>query len=73
MEKMQEFRKRAEVVVHHIRRRLEVCLAEEEGFGTVEMVLLLLVLVGLVLIFKDKVSELVNSIFGKITSQAGKL
>ena len=73
MEKMQELRERAAIVVHKIRRRLEVCLAEEEGFGTVEMVLLLLVLVGLVLIFKDKVSALVNSIFGKITSQAGKL
>ena len=70
---MQELRERAARVVYKLRRRLEVCLAEEEGFGTVEMVLLLLVLVGLVLIFKDKVSALVNSIFGKITSQAGKL
>ncbi len=50
-----------------------MCLSNQDGFGTVEIVLLLLVLVGLVLIFKDKVSDLVSSIFGKITSQAGKI
>ena len=52
---------------------MEESLKNQDGFGTVEMVMLLLVLVGLVLIFKDKVSELVNSIFKNITSQAGKL
>ena len=73
MEKMYYLQQRAAAVVRKIRRRLEWCFSGEEGFGTVEIVLLLLVLVGLVLIFKDKVSELVNSIFGKITSQAGKI
>lgn len=73
MERIYDLQKRAAAVVYKVRRRLEWCLACEEGFGTVEIVLLLLVLVGLVLIFKDKVSELVNSIFSKITSQAGKI
>ena len=45
----------------------------EDGVGTVEIVLLILVAVGLVLIFKDRITELVTSIFGKITSQAGKI
>lgn len=33
----------------------------------------ILVAVGLVLIFKDRITDLVTSIFGKITSQAGKI
>ena len=73
MNKIYNLQNRAAVIVHKLRRRLEWCLSSEEGFGTVELVLLLLVLVGLGLIFKDKVSDLVNSIFGKITSQAGKI
>jgi len=73
MKKIDAFKKRAVLVVHKVRRHLENCMRGEEGFGTVEIVLLLLVLVGLVLIFKDKVSELVNSIFKKITTQAGKI
>ena len=73
MEKMDELKARALRVVRCLRRHLERCRTTEEGFGTVEMVLILLVLVGLVLIFKDKVSDLVTSIFGKIASQAGKI
>lgn len=38
-----------------------------------EVVLLILVATGLVLIFKDRITELVTNIFGKITSQAGKI
>ena len=48
-------------------------LRNEDGVGTVEVVLLILVATGLVLIFKDRITELVTNIFGKITSQAGKI
>ena len=54
------------------RREYEV-LRNEDGVGTVEVVLLILVATGLVLIFKDRITELVTNIFGKITSQAGKI
>ncbi|MCD7806400.1 MAG: hypothetical protein LUH19_03555 [Lachnospiraceae bacterium] len=40
------------------------------GFGTVEMILLIVVLIAVVLIFKDQITSLVRSIFEKITSQA---
>ncbi|MDO4333361.1 MAG: Flp1 family type IVb pilin [Eubacteriales bacterium] len=61
------------MVANKIRRRAEEVLNSQEGVGTVEVVLLILVAVGLVLIFKDKITSLVNSIFSKITSQAGKV
>lgn len=45
-------------------------LKEESGIGVVEIILILVVLIGLVIIFKDQLTELVNSIFSKIKSQA---
>ncbi|MCH5344969.1 MAG: hypothetical protein J1E64_13120 [Acetatifactor sp.] len=48
-------------------------LVEEDGMGTVEVILIIVVLVGLVLIFKDQITSIVNSIFSKITSQTNKV
>ena len=56
-----------------LQRRVYEVLRHEDGVGTVEVVLLILVATGLVLIFKDRITELVTNIFGKITSQAGKI
>lgn len=46
-------------------------LKEEEGMGTVEIILIIVVLVGLVIIFKSQITKVVNSLFEKITSQTG--
>jgi len=43
---------------------------DEDGIGTVEMILILVVLIALVLIFKSQVTSLVNDIFDKITRQS---
>ena len=48
-------------------------LTEEGGMGTVEVILIIVVLVGLVIIFKEKITEVVNSIFTKITNQTKKI
>ena len=48
-------------------------LTEEDGMGTVEVILIIVVLVGLVVIFKEKITDIVNSIFAKITSQTKKI
>ena len=45
-------------------------LKEEDGMGTVEIILIIVVLIGLVVIFKNKITALVNSIMKKITSTA---
>ncbi len=47
-------------------------LVEEDGMGTVEIILIIVVLVGLVLIFKDQITAIVESIFSKITRQTNK-
>lgn len=43
---------------------------EEEGIGVVEVILILVVLIGLVLIFKDQMTRLVDDIFERITDHA---
>ncbi len=48
-------------------------LEEEDGIGVVEIILILVVLIGLVLIFKDKITELVKDIFDTISSDSDKI
>ncbi|MCM1569459.1 MAG: hypothetical protein NC081_08435 [Roseburia sp.] len=48
-------------------------LIEEEGMGTVEIILIIVVLVGLVIIFKEQITKIVNSIFKKISSQTSQI
>ena len=43
-------------------------LLEKRGMGTVEVVLIIVVLVALVIVFKDQISGLVQTIFGHINS-----
>lgn len=46
---------------------------EEDGMGTVEIILIIVVLIGLVIIFKNQLNDLVTDIFEKITSQANSI
>ncbi len=46
---------------------------EEDGMGTVEIILIIVVLVGLVVIFKTQITNVVQSIFDKITAQTGRV
>ena len=46
---------------------------EEDGIGVVEILLILVVLISLVLMFKSKLTNLVNSIFTKITNNANQV
>lgn len=48
-------------------------LKEEDGVGVVEVILILVVLIGLVLIFKEQLTTLVNNIFKTITDESKKV
>lgn len=39
---------------------------DNRGMGTVEIILIIVVLIGLVLIFKNQIMELVSTVFKKI-------
>ena len=44
-------------------------LKEDDGMGTVEVILIIVVLVGLVIVFKSRITEIVENLFDKITTQ----
>ena len=46
---------------------------DNRGIGVVEIVLILVVLVALVIIFKDKIIEIINKAFESITSGTDSL
>lgn len=52
--------------------RNEICefFHQEDGVGVIEIVLILVVLIGLVIIFKAQITELLNNIFSEISKQS---
>ncbi len=64
--------------VHNLNQRaklkkLNQFVKEEDGMGTVEVILIIVVLVGLVIIFKSQITTIIRSLFDKITSQTDRL
>ena len=48
-------------------------LRKDEGITTVEAILLMVVLVAVVLLFKDQITDLVSQIMDKVTNQAMRI
>ncbi len=48
-------------------------MKDRAGITSVEIILILVVLIGLVLIFKEQMTTIVNNIFKTITTQSGKI
>ena len=46
---------------------------DESGMGVVEVVLIIIVLVGLVMLFKKQITCLVNMLLSKMSSQAKQI
>ena len=46
---------------------------DENGIGTIELVLILVVLIALILVFKDKIGDLLDGIFDEIDSQTSEV
>lgn len=66
-------RLRAGGLCSRLRKRLRPSkeyLLQEDGVGVIELVLILVVLIALVLIFKDRIRTLLESIFAQIDASA---
>lgn len=48
---------------------IKAYLKDDGGMGTVEIILIIVVLVGLVLIFREQITQIVNNLFDKITKR----
>ena len=46
---------------------------EEDAVGVVEIILILVVLIGLVIIFKNQLNSLIQSLLDKITKQSSSI
>lgn len=50
--------------------KLKAKLADESGMGTIEVVLILVVLIALVIIFRNSIKTLLENIMGQINKDA---
>jgi len=60
-------------ITEKIKTRVYLALLQlqgDEGLSTIEIILILVVIIALILIFKDQLINLVNTIFDKITSES---
>jgi hypothetical protein len=48
-------------------------LTEEDGIGVVEIILILVILIGLVLIFKEEIEKIVKNAFKTIKDDSGEI
>ena len=56
-----------------MRKSFKDFIREGDGMGTVEVILIIVVLIGLVIIFKKQLTKIVNDIFSKISSQSSSI
>ena len=56
-----------------MREQIRHFCSDESGMGTVEIILIIVVLIGLVIIFKKQINDLVTKIFKKITTDSNKI
>ena len=60
-------------IMNNIKREAKKFWNDEDGMGVVEVVLITIVLVGLVVLFKKQITDLVNSVLSTMTNQANKI
>lgn len=68
-----EVREKREGLKHGIRQmrnRVGEIIGDTSGITTIELLLILVVIIALILIFKNQLINLVNTIFEKITSES---
>ena len=62
-----------DVILTRIREVFAGAAEDDRGIGVVEVILILVVLIGLVVIFRDQLTGIVNSVFGRIAEDANAL
>ena len=66
MKKIQKMRR---MIQRKVREGIAI-LKDNSGLSVIEMLLILVVIIALILIFKNQLIDLVNTIFDKITSES---
>ena len=53
----------------YYKARFNQLMSDNSGMGVVEVILIIIVLVGLVVIFRTQITKIVNTLFSKLTSK----
>ncbi len=72
MEKYKRRRKMCNGLIS-LKNELRRLKEDESGVGVIEVVLILVVLIGLVAVFKTQINELLTKIFGSISSMSDEI
>ena len=56
-----------------LRRKAEAFAKNNDGVGIVEVILILVVLIAIVLIFKNQIMNIITSAFQSISNDSGKI
>lgn len=56
-----------------LKEEFQAFMEEEDGVGVIEIVLILVVLIGLVLIFKKQINTLLDNVFKQINSKSSEV
>lgn len=56
-----------------MKQQIRRFLKEEDGMGTVEIVLIIVVLIALVMIFKEKIKQVVNKAMNTISTNSNSV
>jgi Flp pilus assembly pilin Flp len=57
-------------MIAYLKKQFMDFMKEEDGVGVIEVVLILVVLIGLVIIFKDRINALLELTFKQIDNQS---
>ncbi len=60
-------------VTEYIKKEFQEFWQEEDAVGVIEIILILVVLIGLVVLFKDQITGLVETLLAKVTSQSNAI
>lgn len=56
-------------IQHNLLSLHKKLLEDNRGLGTIELVLIIIVILGILVIFRDNIEVLINTVFAKIHSQ----
>ncbi len=73
LNKLNVLEARARDMAFCAKEKVKEFIGDEDGMGTVEVILIIVVLIGLVIVFKKEIDGLVTEIFKTINSDAAKV
>ncbi len=59
--------------MNRIKKIISSFIKEEDGLGVVEIILIIVVLIGLVIIFRDSITTVIDNIFDTISERVNEV